>query len=204
MTDHYLQPRDRRPQSNRQTKKIIAVGLIDNYLLFHWHIGKSTLIELKKTPFNNLPRCFKTGTNANVCSHTRQVLINVNFLDYNMTKMSSFLIFIRRLLLIGFILWIVWLGFWVFAVPFNKYEWSETPMVDCDTNAEFVIALCILLICLSTVGILTWILIAKRFLGKNLETIALTFAITLSLYCVFKFYFLVEYSASIEKLCGSQ
>lgn len=111
---------------------------------------------------------------------------------------------LRKYLLSAVIGWLLWIGFLVLIVRFNKYDWADSPMLDCDTDAESAATLLVWLVWLTTVVLLGWYFASRRTVGKNMETIALAIALLISLGSMFKYIALMKYEETISKQCETE
>lgn len=111
---------------------------------------------------------------------------------------------LRPVTLVLTALWLLWLGLVILIARFNKYDWADPPILDCDTDAEAAVTLLIWLVWTTTAGLATWFAAAKRSLGKNLDTACLAVALCVSFGSASKYASLLEYNKITATMCEEQ
>jgi hypothetical protein len=99
----------------------------------------------------------------------------------------------------GISIWLIFLAFWVWLAQFNKY--NDLNIIDCDTDAEAVLTICLVLLWSTT--LLIWIvnLIFKyRYNDKSLCFVSILSAF-LSIALAPKAIELMNYSAELSGKC---
>jgi hypothetical protein len=109
---------------------------------------------------------------------------------------------IRRLALSLVIAWLLVAGFWAFALDFNQYGWSGQTIVDCDSDAEVVVATLIWLVWLTAILLAASLRLARRGHRLDLATLALGLALLLGIGLVPRYASLVGYEADRDRHCS--
>lgn len=110
--------------------------------------------------------------------------------------------FMRKLILLAINLGLLGLGLIIGITRFNKYEWADQPIIDCDTDAETAIIIMSWLVWLTSAAVGAWFLYFHRKIRKNFITVTLLIAILVSIGVGVKYYRMLEYDDEIAEHCA--
>ena len=113
--------------------------------------------------------------------------------------MKSFIIrwFIQGIVL----LWLLWWGFLAFLLPFSRYESLSLSLPDCDSEGEFVAAISIWIIWLTTVLTLSVSIYIKFWRCVRMLWPVNLLAIFLSIASIIRYREVIQYSESLQQYC---